>query len=52
VRFLTDHLDGDVYFRIHRPGHNAQRARAQLRVAELMLDQLPELRATIAASTS
>ena len=50
VRFLTDHLDGDVYFRVHRPDHNAQRARAQLRLAEQMLDQLDELRAMIAAA--
>jgi aminoglycoside phosphotransferase (APT) family kinase protein len=43
VRFLTDHLDGDGYFRVHRAGHNLDRARAQLarlaslerRVAEL-----------------
>jgi hypothetical protein len=36
IRFLTDHLQGDVYFRIHRPGHNLDRARAQLRLVELM----------------
>jgi Ser/Thr protein kinase RdoA (MazF antagonist) len=29
TRFLTDHLEGDVYFRIHRPGHNLDRARTQ-----------------------
>ncbi|MSU24432.1 MAG: aminoglycoside phosphotransferase family protein [Opitutus sp.] len=29
LRFLTDHLQGDVYFRIHRPGHNLDRARTQ-----------------------
>lgn len=52
VRFLTDHLEGDVYYRVHRPDHNAARARAQLRRAELMLDQLPELRATIDAVAS
>jgi hypothetical protein len=36
VRFLADHVAGDVYFRIHRPGHNLDRARAQLRLAERM----------------
>lgn len=36
ARFLTDHLRGDVYFRVDRPGHNLVRARNQLRV----LDQL------------
>lgn len=30
VRFLTDHLQGDVYFRIHRPNHNLDRCRAQM----------------------
>ena len=30
LRFLTDHLEGDRYFRIHRPGQNLDRARAQL----------------------
>jgi aminoglycoside phosphotransferase (APT) family kinase protein len=29
IRFLGDHLDGDRYYRIHHPGHNLQRARAQ-----------------------
>jgi hypothetical protein len=29
VRFLTDHLEGDVYFRVHRANHNLDRARAQ-----------------------
>ena len=30
MRFLADHLEGDRYFRIHRPGQNLARARAQL----------------------
>lgn len=29
VRFLTDYLEGDTYFRIHRPEHNLDRARTQ-----------------------
>jgi hypothetical protein len=33
VRFLTDHLSGDTYFRIHRPGQNLDRARAQFALA-------------------
>lgn len=44
VRFLADHLEGDVYFRIARPGHNLDRARAQLRLAERMLDAQATLR--------
>ena len=30
LRFLTDYLDGDRYFRIDRPQHNLDRARNQL----------------------
>lgn len=30
LRFLTDYLNGDVYYRIHHPFHNLQRTRAQL----------------------
>ncbi len=29
MRFLADYLNGDTYFKTHRPGHNLQRARAQ-----------------------
>ena len=37
ARFLTDHLGGDVYFRVDGPGHNLRRARNQLRLLELLL---------------
>jgi Ser/Thr protein kinase RdoA (MazF antagonist) len=30
VRFLSDYLDGDRYYRVAHPEHNLQRARAQL----------------------
>jgi hypothetical protein len=33
MRFLADHLGGDRYFRCDRPGHNLDRARAQLALA-------------------
>jgi len=36
VRFLTDHLEGDVYFRVHRADQNLDRARAQRRLLEAM----------------
>ncbi len=45
VRFLSDHLAGDVYFRIHREGHNLERCRAQLRRVELFLESLDAIRA-------
>jgi hypothetical protein len=34
LRFLTDHLQGDPYFKIHRAGHNADRARVQFKMVE------------------
>lgn len=40
LRFLTDHLEGDVYFHTDRPGQNLTRARAQL----ALLERLNELR--------
>lgn len=33
IRFLTDHLAGDVYFKVAYPGHNLVRARTQLALA-------------------
>ena len=27
TRFLVDHLDGDLYYHIHRENHNLDRAR-------------------------
>ena len=29
MRFLADHLNGDKYFKVHREGHNLDRARTQ-----------------------
>jgi hypothetical protein len=34
MRFLTDFLQGDQYFRIHREGHNLDRARTQFCLVE------------------
>jgi len=36
VRFLTDYLDGDHYFSIHREDHNLLRARTQFRLVSEM----------------
>ncbi|MCD6201858.1 MAG: aminoglycoside phosphotransferase family protein [Bacteroidales bacterium] len=38
LRFLTDYLDGDHYFKIHHPGHNLERARVQFRLVKSMED--------------
>ena len=36
MRFLTDHLQGDVYFMIHRENHNLDRSRTQMALVEDM----------------
>ena len=49
MRFLTDYLEGDHYFAIHRPGHNLDRARAQLKLLERMEARWDDLRAAVEA---
>jgi hypothetical protein len=34
IRFLTDYLSGDTYFRVHRPNHNLDRCRTQFQLAQ------------------
>jgi N-acetylhexosamine 1-kinase len=36
LRFLADHLAGDVYFKVDRPHHNLDRARVQLGMVRFM----------------
>ena len=36
MRFLTDYLQGDTYFRVHREGHNLDRARTQFKLVSDM----------------
>jgi hypothetical protein len=37
---LADQIVGDKYFAIHRPGHNLDRARCQMKLAADMMDKL------------
>lgn len=39
MRFLTDYLEGDHYFRVHRPGHNLDRARTQFKLVQSIIEQ-------------
>ncbi len=34
IRFLTDYLSGDSYFRVHRPHHNLDRCRTQFKLVD------------------
>jgi hypothetical protein len=42
LRFLTDWLEGDVYYRVVRPDQNLDRARAQLGLVASMPDTVPD----------
>lgn len=44
MRFLTDYLEGDHYFKIHREEHNLDRARTQFRLVADMEEKLPQMR--------
>jgi Ser/Thr protein kinase RdoA (MazF antagonist) len=48
LRFLTDWLEGDTYFKIKRPTHNLDRARTQFKLVESIEAQLPAMRALVA----
>jgi len=39
LRFLTDYLDGDMYFKIHREGHNLDRCRRQFGLVKSIEEQ-------------
>lgn len=43
MRFLADHLEGDIYFRVKREGHNLDRARTQMKLVADMEKVLPEM---------
>jgi len=47
LRFLTDYLVGDTYFRIHRPGHNLDRCRTQFRLVESIEQQEEDMQAHV-----
>lgn len=49
LRFLTDYLSGDTYFRAHRPDHNLDRCRAQFALAASIDEQLGEMQRLTAA---
>lgn len=47
IRFLTDYLEGDHYFKIHRPEHNLDRTRTQFRMVKDMEDKWEQLQAIV-----
>lgn len=43
MRFLTDYLQGDVYFKVRREGHNLDRCRTQFKLVKDMEDKWEQM---------
>jgi hypothetical protein len=49
IRFLTDYLQGDVYFKIKHPDHNLDRCRNQFAFVAAIEKRLPEMEKVVAS---
>lgn len=49
IRFLTDYLQGDVYFKIKKPAHNRDRCRNQFALVASIEAQTAEMEAFVAS---
>ncbi len=52
LRFLTDYLEGDVYFRTHREGHNLDRCRTQFALVADMERKFEDMQKIISRESS
>lgn len=43
IRFLTDYLNGDTYFKVKRPGHNLDRCRNQFAFVTALEKEMPAM---------
>ncbi len=48
IRFLTDYLEGDTYFKIHRENHNLDRARTQFKLVADIEKKMEQMTAIVA----
>ena len=48
MRFLADYLSGDTYFKIHREGHNLDRARTQFKLVSDMKEKWETMKEIVA----
>lgn len=51
TRFLTDHLAGDIYFRIHRENHNLDRCRTQFKLVRSIIENEKEMQRLVRKET-
>jgi Ser/Thr protein kinase RdoA (MazF antagonist) len=50
LRFLSDHLNGDIYYKIHHSGHNLDRARAQFQLVRSIEQNEERMAAIVVAA--
>ncbi|MBN1803688.1 MAG: aminoglycoside phosphotransferase family protein [Sedimentisphaerales bacterium] len=43
IRFLTDYLAGDIYYKVHRKDHNLDRTRTQMQLVRSIIQQEEDL---------
>lgn len=48
MRFLTDYLQGDHYFKVHREGHNLDRCRTQFKLVKDMEEKWDQMKEIVA----
>ena len=51
MRFLEDYLNGDIYFKVHREGHNLDRARTQIKLIGDMEQKMGEMEKVVGKYT-
>ncbi|MFA5688830.1 MAG: aminoglycoside phosphotransferase family protein [Kiritimatiellales bacterium] len=51
LRFLTDYLQGDVYFKTHRDGQNLDRCRKQFKMVQSMEAQMEQMKRITGAAS-
>ncbi|WP_345947655.1 phosphotransferase [Mucilaginibacter sp. PAMB04274] len=51
LRFLTDYLEGDIYFKTQSSDHNLQRARAQFQLLRKLEDNYEDLQRIVQTTT-
>ena len=47
IRFFADHLIGDIYYKIHRDGHNLDRCRTQMKMVQSIIEQEEAMNALV-----
>lgn len=52
IRFLTDYLQGDIYFKTHRAGHNIDRTGVQFKMVESMEQQADAMERIVARASA